>query len=103
VPALLRQFFRTLRDSVRDLLPIVLVVAFFQGVVLRQPLPDLGELAVGALFVLLGLMLFVRGLEMALFPLGENMAYDFLRKGSPRGCCSSPSPSASAPPSPNPP
>jgi hypothetical protein len=74
--------FAPLRDSVRDLLPIVLVVAFFQGVVLRQPLPDLGELAVGALFVLLGLMLFVRGLEMALFPLGENMAYDFLRKGS---------------------
>lgn len=79
---LLRELYRSVRDSVRDLLPIVVVVAFFQLVVLRQPIPNLGEIAYGAGLVLLGLMCFVRGLEMALFPLGENMAYDFLRKGS---------------------
>jgi hypothetical protein len=69
-------------NSVRDLLPIVAVIAFFQLVVLRQPLPELGQLLVGMLFVVLGLTLFVRGLELGLFPLGESMAYDFAKKGS---------------------
>lgn len=57
-----RQILAPMMDSVRDLLPIVLVIAFFQLVVLRQPLPNLAELLVGMLFVVLGLTLFVRGL-----------------------------------------
>jgi hypothetical protein len=79
---LLRDLLRTLRDSVRDLMPIVLVVAFFQLFVVRAPLPDLGGLLAGALLVVAGLTLFVRGLEMGLFPIGETMAYGFARKGS---------------------
>jgi len=66
----------------RDLAPIVLVVVFFQLVVLRQPLPNLADMLVGVLFVMLGLALFIRGLDMALFPLGEAMAGAFARKGS---------------------
>ena len=68
--------------SVRDLSPIVLVIAFFQLVVLRQPLPDLGSIAVGLILVTVGLTLFVRGLEMGLFPIGESMAHGFARKGN---------------------
>jgi hypothetical protein len=34
------------------------------------------------LMVVLGLTLFIRGLEMGLFPVGESLAYDFARKGS---------------------
>ncbi len=79
---IVREIYRSLRDSIRDLLPIVVVVAFFQLVVLRQPIPNVGDILYGAVLVVLGLTLFVRGLEMALFPIGENMAYDFLRKGS---------------------
>jgi len=79
---LLHDLLRTLRDSVRDLMPIVLVVAFFQLFVVRAPLPDLGGLIAGALLVVAGLTLFVRGLEMGLFPIGETMAYGFARKGS---------------------
>ncbi len=74
--------FASLRDSVRDLLPIVLVIGFFQGVVLGQPIPNLGEILAGGLLVVLGLALFVRGLEIGLFPLGEGMAYAFARKGN---------------------
>ncbi len=74
----LRPFF----DSLRDLAPIVLVVAFFQLLVLRQPIPDFTELLVGLLLVVVGLTLFVKGLEMGLFPIGESMAYAFARKGS---------------------
>lgn len=69
-------------NSLRDLAPIVLVITFFQLAVLRQPIPDLGGLLAGAVLVVLGLTLFVRGLEMGLFPIGEAMAYAFARKGS---------------------
>ena len=80
--ALLQQFFRSLFRSFQDLLPIILVIAFFQLVVLQQPVPQLGQMLVGGLMVLLGLSLFVQGLQMALFPLGEDMAYSFVRKGN---------------------
>jgi hypothetical protein len=82
VNVLLLQFFRSLRQSLQDLLPIILVIAFFQLVVLQQPFPQLGQIVVGGLMVVLGLSLFVQGLQMALFPLGEDMAYSFVRKGN---------------------
>lgn len=75
-------FFRATIESVRNLAPIALVIAFFQLIVLRQPLPELADLLVGALLVVLGLTFFLRGLEMGLFPLGEALAQGFARKGS---------------------
>jgi len=65
-----------------DLVPIIVVVAFFQVVVLRQPFPALGEVLFGSLLVVVGLMLFIEGLEMGLFPIGEAMAYALAKKGS---------------------
>jgi hypothetical protein len=73
---------RKLRLALMDLLPIVLVVVFFQAVVIRQPLPQIGEVIVGFLFVIAGLMLFIEGLEIGLFPIGETMAYALAKKGS---------------------
>jgi len=77
-----RMFARRMWEAVRDLLPIIVVVVGFQTLVLRQPFPNVAELLVGALFVVFGLMLFVQGLEMGLFPIGEAMAYAFAKKGS---------------------
>jgi hypothetical protein len=71
-----------LRDAVVDLLPIVLVIGFFQAVVIREPLPQVGDVLIGSLFVVVGLSLFVQGLETALFPIGENLAEALARKGS---------------------
>jgi len=82
VNVLLLQFIRSLRQSFQDLVPIILVIAFFQLVVLQQPFPQLGQMVMGGVMVLLGLSLFVQGLQMALFPLGEEMAYSFVRKGN---------------------
>ena len=76
------QFLRSLRQSFQDLLPIILVIAFFQLVVLKQAVPQFGQILSGSLMVLVGLSLFVQGLQMALFPLGEDMAYSFVRKGN---------------------
>jgi len=63
---------KKLKNAFTDLLPIILVIAFFQLVVLRQPLPQLGEIIFGTILVIIGLSLFVQGLEMGLFPIGEN-------------------------------
>ncbi|WP_300457533.1 DUF1538 domain-containing protein [Desulfobacula sp.] len=65
-----------------DLLPIILVIAFFQIVVLKQSLPQMGDVLFGAFLVVTGLTLFVEGLEMGLFPIGESMAHALARKGS---------------------
>lgn len=73
---------RLIAGSIRDLAPIVIVIAFFQIVVLQQPVDDLAGIAFGLGFVIVGLAIFIRGLEMALFPLGENLANTFARKGS---------------------
>jgi len=81
-PQQLSAFFATLLSSLRDLLPIILVVAFFQIVVIRQPVPDLVDILSGTLLVILGLTFFIRGLEQALFPLGEDIAYAFARKAN---------------------
>jgi hypothetical protein len=73
---------RPLLESFRDLTPIILVVGFFQLVVLQQPIPNVNDILTGTLLVAIGLALFIRGLEMGLFPIGESLAYSFARKGS---------------------
>lgn len=71
-----------LLGSCRDLLPIVLVVALFQLAVLQQPLPSVIDIVLGMGLVVIGLTLFVFGLEMGLFPIGETLAQAFARKGA---------------------
>ena len=78
----LRGLLRIYAGSFRDLVPIIVVIGFFQIVVLQQPFPDLERVLVGLVFVVVGLSLFVQGLEIGLFPLGESMAGAFARKGS---------------------
>ncbi|GAB4356361.1 MAG: DUF1538 domain-containing protein [Methylohalobius crimeensis] len=60
--------------AVRDILPIALTVLVFQVGVIRHPLPRPRRLLQGFLFLILGMALFLKGLETALFPLGEMMA-----------------------------
>jgi hypothetical protein len=78
----LKAFAGSMLGSLRDLAPIVVVVAFFQFAVLQQPLPDVVALLGGAFFVVLGLTFFILGLNLGLFPLGEDLANAFARKGS---------------------
>ena len=78
----LRIFGMNLLGACRDLLPIILVIGVFQLAVLRQPFPELANVLVGMVFVTVGLALFVLGLEIGLFPIGEAMAEAFAFKGS---------------------
>ncbi|OQX31260.1 MAG: hypothetical protein B0D96_05860 [Candidatus Sedimenticola endophacoides] len=70
----LLSFLDTLLATVRDVLPIALILFGFQFLVLRKPLSNLPQILIGFLFVLLGLAFFLQGLEQALFPLGKLMA-----------------------------
>ncbi|HFD81092.1 MAG TPA: DUF1538 domain-containing protein [Gammaproteobacteria bacterium] len=78
----LKQLLRSLFGSFRDLAPIIVVVLFFQLVVLQQPLPNLLQLLVGLVLVVSGLTFFINGLEIGLFPVGESLAHALARKGS---------------------
>jgi hypothetical protein len=61
-------------STLADVLPIAVILLFFQLVVLRRPIPHLRRVLVGLVYVVLGLALFLVGLEEALFPLGRVMA-----------------------------
>lgn len=78
----LRAVGRDLLDSLRDLAPIVVVIAVFEVLVLREPISNLTPLAGGIGLVIVGLTLFIYGLKLALFPVGENLAHALARKGS---------------------
>ena len=75
-------FLRSLLNSFRDLLPIILVIAFFQLFVLQQVPDNILQIIIGLVFVIMGLTFFIFGLEQALFPVGESMAHAFASKGS---------------------
>jgi hypothetical protein len=69
-------------DSLRDLSPIVIVIAVFQLFVIRQPVEGFLTLLTGAALVVAGLAFFIFGLRLALFPIGEGLAHSLATKGS---------------------
>lgn len=71
---MLLQIGTTIMATFRDVLPIAAILFGFQFAVIRKPLPNVGKVLVGFLWVLIGLSLFLIGLEWALFPLGRLMA-----------------------------
>ncbi len=79
---LLSRAFLPLIQNARDLAPIIMVVAFFQLAIVQEPVPDLATKIIGAGFVLFGLTLFLVGLSLSLFPLGERLAEEFARRAN---------------------
>ncbi|MDX5299763.1 MAG: DUF1538 domain-containing protein, partial [Gammaproteobacteria bacterium] len=78
----LKGFLHILRHSFNNLLPIIVVVAVFQFLVL-QVIPDqLLSMAFGLLVVVVGVALFLQGLELGIFPVGKGLSNDFARRGS---------------------
>ena len=72
----------TMLASIRDVTPVVLVILVFYLLVLRQPIADFGKRAGGFGLVVLGLYLFVIGLELGLFPIGESLAMELAGLGN---------------------
>jgi len=78
----LRRLANNLLESGKDLVPIVLVITFFQIAVLQRPIPDFSSIALGTFYILIGLTLFISGLRTGLFPIGESLAHAFVKRGS---------------------
>jgi len=68
------EFLTTLKNTVVDVLPILSIILGFQLLVIRKPIPHVKQVGFGFIYVLIGLALFLLGLEKALFPLGKMMA-----------------------------
>jgi len=77
-----RHVFTELFSAFLDVLPIVLVIAVFQTLIIQKPFPNLEETVFGLLLMIFGLFLLIQGLETALFPLGERVASQFAQKGN---------------------
>lgn len=81
-------FFTVLVSTIRDVVPIAVVIFGFQLLVLRRPIPNMRRVLVGFAYVIVGLALFLQGLEQALFPIGRLMAeqltqLEFISAGNP--------------------
>lgn len=70
----LADLLRTTLLTLRDVLPIAVIIFGFQWLVLRERIPNPHQVAIGFCYVIVGLAFFLVGLEQALFPLGELMA-----------------------------
>jgi len=77
-----RNNLKSARSILLDVLPLGLLLAGTQFLLLGKPFESPSQLGAGVVLTLLGLYLFVRGLELALFPLGEGLAEGFARKGN---------------------
>ena len=70
----LNHFLETLQATCSDIMPILVIIIFFQVVIIRKPVPHPRKTLIGFIYVILGIAFFLEGLEIALFPLGELMA-----------------------------
>jgi len=75
-------FLKLLKESFRDLLPIILVIIFFQLAIIQSVPENWLSTAIGLAIVGVGLAVFLLGLEVGVFPVGEGLARDFAKKGS---------------------
>ena len=72
--SMLVELFETIAGTVIDVLPIALIIVIFQVAVIRHKMQNITRLAIGFIYVLIGLSFFLLGLEKALFPIGRLMA-----------------------------
>ena len=75
-------FLQLLKESFRDLLPIILVIMFFQLAIIQSVPENWMGTTIGLAIVGVGLAIFLLGLEVGIFPVGEGLASEFAHKGS---------------------
>jgi hypothetical protein len=71
---MLKELGITFLNTIRDVAPIILLIAVFQVFIIKRSIPNLRKVIIGVVFVIIGLTFFLMGLDQALFPVGELMA-----------------------------
>ena len=79
---LFKIFSHTLLESARNLIPIVVIIIGFQLLVFQSMPEDALSITIGFGIVVLGVTFFLMGLDLGVFPLGENLSNAFLAKKS---------------------
>jgi hypothetical protein len=82
VKALINKFKITFLESSLNLVPIIAVVAFFYIFIFQTVPPDLFSIVFGFFIVIIGATFFLMGLEIGIFPLGNNLSSEFLERKS---------------------
>jgi len=75
-------FLKLLKESFRDLIPIIVVILFFQLAIIQAVPEGWVSTAIGLGIVGVGLAIFLQGLEIGIFPVGEGLARDFAKHGT---------------------
>lgn len=78
----LKAFSDAFMHALKNLLPIVVVVVIFQTFVLRRLPEDTLSISIGLFIVAIGVALFLRGLELSIFPVGKSLSNQFTKRGS---------------------
>jgi hypothetical protein len=74
--------FMALVGTIKDVMPILIVIFFFQYMIIKKPVAHLHKIITGIIMVILGLYAFIVGLEMGLFPIGETIALQLTGMGN---------------------
>lgn len=78
----MKNLFYLLSKSVVDVLPLIAVILLFSQFVIDEPIGNFYRISIGFVMVIIGLFIFMRGLNMGIFPLGASMAYSFAERGN---------------------
>lgn len=78
----LKAFSDAFMHALKNLLPIVIVVVIFQTFVLQRIPEDTLSISIGLFIVAIGVALFLRGLELSIFPVGKSLSNQFTKRGS---------------------
>ncbi len=81
-----RAFGHSLLHTLKNLFPIVVVVVFFQFVVLHQTPDNTLSMAIGLLIVAVGVALFLQGIELSIFPMGKSLSTSLPNEGRYPSC-----------------
>ncbi|HEY9204002.1 MAG TPA: DUF1538 domain-containing protein [Sulfurimonas sp.] len=65
-------------DTFTNILPIIATIVLFQYFVIKKPLPNIGRVVFGFVFLVLGLYGFIVGIKLGLFPIGESIAQNLV-------------------------
>lgn len=79
---MINKIFSHLIKSIEDLIPLVVVIGFFQIFIIHQSIGDFSTIITGIIMLVIGLTLFMYGLKFALFPIGESLANSLIKNGS---------------------
>ena len=75
---LVKQFRHTFIESTVNLIPILLIIVGFQLFVFQSMPENVISICIGFFIVIIGVTFFLMGLEIGIFPLGNNLSSEFL-------------------------